>query len=153
MFGRYFSSIGIRKMIEESFIENRSVLTIPSRRSVKMPSAGTNGAEHQNFRDIARFEFFLARNQLRFFHSTLRFGTVFPPATQTVIWLSIKPFAVIHDGCRDRISTAGFGDKFTCLCFSSRNNVQFCSSIVFSDHEPFSNVHDLSTAFISTSFP
>ena len=43
MLGKYFSSSGIFNVIDESFIENRSVLTMPSRLRVKTPSAGVNG--------------------------------------------------------------------------------------------------------------
>src|SRR6185369_5486417 len=106
MFGIYFSSSGIFSVVEESFIVNRSVLTIPSRRSVNTPSAGVNGDMTSSSAVSPGAKSFLLDIALR-----RRLSARNPDGHLAFV----KAFLVIHHGRGDRITTALLGNEGTLL--------------------------------------
>ena len=153
IFGKYFSSSGILSVIDESFIVNRSVLTMPSRRNVSTPSAGVNGEITSSSATSPGTKSFLDGMICTCSCSTLRFGGVLPPGTQTVNSLSLNLSL-------SSITVAVIVYRPPCLAIkvqfcglSPDLTVHVCSLMVCSFHEPLSNAQSFKTALISASRP
>src|SRR5215203_4158083 len=152
MFGRYFSCKGIFRVMEDSFIVNRSVLTMPSRRSVRTPSAPGNGEITRISATSVGAYSFLFGMIWASSCSTVRFGGIFPPGTQIVNSDALK---------RSRSSMTRAVTRYCPPCLATNSHVcalspsdfvlQTCSSIVFSIHAFFSYAQSFKTALTSTS--
>ena len=111
---------------------------MPSRRSVKTPSAGVNGEITSSSATSPGAKSFLLGMIWTSSCSTLRFGGVLPPGTQTVNWLSLKrslssiTVAVIVY-CPPCLAT----NEHWSAAYRVDLTVQVCSSMTFSDHAPF----------------